>query len=145
MSVSEVGATSTDQAAAYAANQQRLQAFKKLSSSIQSGDLADAQKALATLQQNAPGGALNAAGQNSTIKTDFDNLASALNSGNTADAQKALAALQQDMKKVHGHHHHGGHHGGGGVTTTDPTQTTDSTTATSTASDAVGSLVNVQA
>ena len=144
MSVSSVGATSTDQAAAYAANQQRLQAFKKLSSSIQSEDLADAQKALATLQQGAPGGPLNALGQNSTIKTDFDNLASALNSGNTADAQKALATLQQDMQKVHGHRH-GGHHGGGGSQSAVATQTIDSTTEPSTASEAVGSLVNIQA
>ena len=145
MSISAIGSSSTDQASAYAANQQRMKAFKTLSSAVQSGDLAGAQKALATFQQGMPGATQNAFGQNSTISTDFTNLADAINSGDAAGAQKALATLQKDMQKVHGQHHHGGHHGGGGTQATNAAQATDSTTATPTTSDAVGSLVNIQA
>ena len=140
MSVSAVGSSSTDQASAYAAYQQRMKAFKTLAADVQSGDMADAQKALATIQQGMSGNAQKAFGQNSTISTDFTNLANAINSGDAADAQKALATLQKDMQKVHGQHHHGGHHGGGSTPATDATQTTDDTT-----SPTVGGTVNIQA
>ena len=140
MSISAVGSSSIDQASVYAANQQRMKAFKTLSSAVQSGDLADAQKALATLQKDMPSGLQGAAGQNSTISTDFTNLADAINSGDAAGAQKALATLQKDIQKVHGQHHHGGHHGGGSTPATDATQTTDDTT-----SPTVGGTVNIQA
>ena len=144
MSISAIGSSSIDQVSVYAANQQRMKAFKTLSSAVQSGDLADAQKALATIQQGMSGMPQNTTGKNSIIGTDFTNLADAINSGDVAGAQKALATLQKDMQKIHGHHH-GGHHGGGGTQATNATQTNDSTTADSTTTDAVGSLVNIQA
>lgn len=145
MSIAAVGSGSNDQVSTVYANyQQRMKAFKALSSAMQSGDLADAQKALATFQQYTPGDAQNATGQNSTISTDFANMANALNSNDMAGAQKAFGTLQQDMQKIHGHHHHG-HRGGGETQTSGATQVTDSTESTSTASEAAGSLVNILA
>ena len=143
MSIAAVGYSSAGQASAYAAIQQRMKAFKTLASSIQSGDLADAQKSLATIQQDMSGAA-----QNSTISTDFTNLSDALKSGDAAEARKAFATLQQDLQKMHGHH--GKHHGGGGMKAANATQTTDitlpdSTAPDTTSADAVGGTVNIQA
>jgi soluble cytochrome b562 len=93
------------------------QDFQNLSAAIQSGNLTDAQKAFATLQQAAP----SQSGQNtSQFSTDIQSLGTALQSGNVSDAQKAFATLQQDMAAASstasgstsvGHHHHHHHSG----------------------------------
>ncbi len=88
-------------------------AFQQLAKSLQSGDLAGAQQAFATLQQDAPKGA---AGKG-PLSTDIAGLGQALQSGDLAGAQKAFATLQQDAQKVgagRGHHHHH-HHGAQGT------------------------------
>ena len=134
MSVSAVGSSSVDQTV-YAAYQLRKQAFKTLSSAMQSNDLAGAQKALSILQHSVPSAAQNASGP---ISADLAKLGSALNAGDMTGAQKAFSTLTQDMRNVHGHH---GHHGGNNAAqSTEPAQVADNTTAP-----AVGGSVNLQA
>ncbi|HVT12767.1 MAG TPA: hypothetical protein VHE55_10910 [Fimbriimonadaceae bacterium] len=81
------------------------QNFKALSSALQSGDLAGAQKAFSALQANAP---KKASAQNNPAAKDFDALGQALQSGDLGAAQKAFATIQQDMqaKRAHGGHMH---------------------------------------
>ena len=94
---------------------QRKQAFDALEKALQSGDLAGAQKAYASLQQMQPSGTQNQAGQQgnpNSLKSDFDALGQALQSGDVKSAQDAFSKLQQDIQKTpHGHHHHHQHTG----------------------------------
>ncbi len=71
------------------------QNFKALDSSLQSGDLAGAQKAFQALQQNAPKGGANS---NSPMAKDMEALGKALSSGDVGAAQKAFATIQTDMQ-----------------------------------------------
>lgn len=126
---------------------QRKQDFDALASALQSGDLAGAQKAFATLQQDtqAMGQAQRGQGSNSSavsqsgatsMKDLMNQLKQALSSGDLQGAQQAFASLQQNMQanQSQGHHHH--HHGGGSqpsalsATSTGNTTTTSSTTQT---------------
>jgi hypothetical protein len=87
--------------------------FEQLASSLQSGNLTNAQQAyssLAALIKNVP--------SNSPTATAFKALGQALQSGNLQGAQQAFATLQQDVTQViqgafGGHHHHGGGGGAG--------------------------------
>jgi hypothetical protein len=108
MSVSGISSvTNPYPSAPQSAATQRRAAFRALASALQSGDLAGAQKAFATLQ---PSGS-NGQGTQGPLSSDFNALASALQAGDLGAAQKAFATLQQDMQKVQGHHHHHHHHG----------------------------------
>jgi hypothetical protein len=91
---------------------QRRGDFLALQESLQSGDLAGAQQAFATLKQDiqaarqAQGGEPN--GAQTQRRNDVQSLAQALQSGNLAGAQKAFAALQQDVQQIrqaYDHHH----------------------------------------
>ena len=107
---------------------QWTQDFKQLSSALQDGDLAGAQKAFKALQQlqqsNQPGGQSSngqpASSGNNPIQNDFATLGQALSSGDLSGAQTAFSQLQTDMQAAgpngasggvqsahHGHHHHG--------------------------------------
>jgi len=81
--------------------------FRSLSQAVQSGNLADAQQAFATLQNDLPT-ATSASSQasGSAQSTALGQLGKALQSGDLSGAQQALAALQQAR---HGHHHRHGH------------------------------------
>lgn len=102
------------------------QDFSQLTNAVNSGDLASAQKAYASLAQSP------AAQGSGPFAQALQQIGQDLQSGDTSSAQKALAALQQ---KVHGHHHH--HHGGGekpkaadSSTSTSATTSTQSATST---------------
>ena len=104
--------------------------FSDLSTAFQSGDLAQAQQAFATLQSdlpsnisNTPGGqALSAVGQ-------------ALQSGDLSGAQQAFQALQNQAAQGHHHHHH---HGSGASAQSAPPSSPTSTPTLN-----VGSNVNL--
>ena len=70
------------------------QAFAQLSSAIQSGDLAGAQSAYATLTQASAGD------PNSPFAQALDQIGDALQSGDTGKAQAALASLQQQLQAM---------------------------------------------
>ena len=88
--------------------------FKSLAQALQSGDLAGAQQAFATLQQDSPwvSRAVSASdtangGAGSTVASALQTLSKALQSGDISGAQQAFAALQQAFQTGHhGHHHH---------------------------------------
>jgi hypothetical protein len=122
--------------------------FNAIGSALQSGNLSDAQSALATFQQDLPGNSQTSThqpfGNNTQANTDYQSLVSALESGNLSDAQKAYASLENDLQgteagKSHRHHHH---HGFG---ESDTTQTAASTATTSSPSDDADSVLNVMA
>lgn len=146
-SLNPAGASNPD-----ATTQAQAQALNALNTALQSGDVANAQSALASLQKalgqstsssstaaNATKTSSSPFGGDSQANADYKNLVNAINSGNVNDAQSALSNLQSDLKVHHGGHHHGG---GGAppptqVTTTDATSTSDSTSSSS------GNYVNV--
>jgi|SRR5208337_882366 len=74
--------------------------FKQLGQALQSGDLAGAQSAFATLQQDMQSIGQSQSGQQ---QSNLSALANALQSGDLEAAQKAFAALQPKH-----HHHHSG-------------------------------------
>ncbi len=90
------------------------QQFVQLARAINSGDLAGAQQAYATLSQTL-GGSSNGGGSNSSNNSSdpfsqaLAAIGQALQSGDIQGAQQALASLQQ-AQGGRGHHHHGGHH-----------------------------------
>jgi ribosomal protein S20 len=93
------------------------QDFKDLGSALQAGDLQDAQKAFAALQQllpNSSAGNLTQNGQQTSagnpFATDLSGVGEALQSGDLKKAQDAFAKLQQDMQAVRGPHRHRHHH-----------------------------------
>lgn len=113
MSVS--GVSSTD--SLYQINQQNgwqqvMNDFSQVGQSLQSGDLAGAQKAFATLQEDMQnvGQSQSGQSQSSQQQSALDQLGQALQSGDLAGAQQAFAAL----KTSHHHHHSGGTQGTGG-------------------------------
>ena len=122
--------------------------FNAIGSALQSGNLSDAQSALATFQQDLPGNSQTSTnppfGNNSQANTDYQSLVSALKSGNLSDAQKAYASLQNDLQgteagKSHRHHHHHG------SSDSDTTQTATLTAAASSSSDTADSGLDVTA
>jgi predicted RNA methylase len=122
--------------------------FNAIGSALQSGNLSDAQSALATFQQDLPGNSQTSTnppfGNNSQANTDYQSLVSALKSGNLSDAQKAYASLQNDLQgteagKSHRHHHHHG------SSDSDTTQTATLTAAALSSSDDADSGLDVTA
>jgi hypothetical protein len=90
--------------------------FNAIGSALQSGNLSDAQSALATFQQDLPGNSQTPNnqpfGNNTQANTDYQSLVGALKSGNLSEAKTAYAGLQNDLQgtdtgKTHRHHHHG--------------------------------------
>jgi len=81
---------------------QTIKDFQALSAALQSGNLTNAQTALAALQKDFPASLQSAAsqpfGNNSQANTDFQNLTSALKSGDLTGAQKAFASLETHLK-----------------------------------------------
>ena len=78
-------------------SQQERKDFMDLSKSLKAGDLAGAQQAFSSLQQD-----LQAAGQSqdSSVGSDLDNLGKALQSGDLTGAQKAFATLIADIGNI---------------------------------------------
>ncbi len=108
MSVSPLAFTNSAQSSSQGVLSQRRAAFKALATALDSGDLAGAQSAFASLQAAKPGQSAPAAQDGPGA--DFQALSAALQSGDLAGAQKAFAALQGDLQKARGHHHHHHHH-----------------------------------
>ncbi|HTR79236.1 MAG TPA: hypothetical protein VMH39_14045 [Gemmatimonadaceae bacterium] len=112
MSISGIGAAGGSQAALIALLQQQRDDFQSLVSSVQSGDLSDAQKALAALQQDtgnvAPTSGPSDAGitqststaksPQTTFTSDFASLVNAVQGGDITAAQSALSALENDVQ-----------------------------------------------
>ncbi|MGO9018619.1 MAG: hypothetical protein ACLQVJ_09755 [Syntrophobacteraceae bacterium] len=84
--------------------------FNQLGQALQSGDLAGAQSAFATLQQDMQN-VSQSQSQSGQQQSNWSALASALQSGDLAGAQQAFAALQTNHH--HHHHHSGGSQGTG--------------------------------
>lgn len=130
------------------------QAFQSLSAALSSGNLADAQKAFATVQSDlaaqkasnststtataasataaASATSASATTSNNPLQQDFQALGSALSSGNLTDAQKAFAALQTDRSSqeapaggAKGAGHHHHHHEEATATTSTSATSTD--------------------
>jgi len=81
--------------------------LQSLSTALQAGDLAGAQQAFATLQQDQPQIASAQTGSKSPVSGALADLGSALKSGDLTGAQQAFAALRQAAQGAHhGHHHH---------------------------------------
>ena len=97
---------------------QAFQDFQGIESAIESGDLATAQTALTTFQQDLQSGAQNNPlsrlfSKNSALGQDLQTLQTALTSNDPAAAKSAFGSLIQDMQsamKTHGHHRHHHHH-----------------------------------
>ena len=102
------------------------QTFQQLASSLQSGDLAGAQKAFAALEQllqsnqsaSQSSTGPSASAQKSPVQTDLAALGQALSAGDLSTAQSEFSKLQKDLqpasqngqsvgstKRHHGHHH----------------------------------------
>ncbi len=123
----------------YANTQNNFKQFKQdfadLAGSLQSGDLAGAQKTfsqLTQLQSNVPTANGQQAGNSgNSISADFSALGNALQSGDVSSAQQAFAKLQQDLQaRGHGHHHHHSQ-----ATSGTQSQSTDGTALAPTSSD----------
>jgi ABC-type Fe3+ transport system substrate-binding protein len=88
------------------AGSQFRQDFRDLTQAIDSGGLAGAQSAYATLAQMRPANGGNHAGDPG--RTDLEAIGKALQSGDIQAAQDGLKKLQDDMKTFrtgpHGHH-----------------------------------------
>jgi hypothetical protein len=104
MSISSISSTTP----AYQPPQQDpiRQRFQQLAQALQSGDLASAQAAYATLTPNQP--AQGAKGASNPFQQGLASIGAALQSGNLTGAQQALQTLQGQMKGAHHHHHHHG-------------------------------------
>lgn len=99
--------------------------FQSLAQALDSGDLASAQQAFATLQQDSPqvSRAVSSATSGGTAASNpvaaaWQTLSQDLQSGDLGGAQQAFAALQ---KAMHGGHH-GHHHGPASVAASAPSQ-----------------------
>ena len=86
---------------------QRTQDFTALQNALQSGDLADAQKAFASFQQDIKGSGQasgrhhhHGAGQNGQLTKDVAALQDALQTGDVTSAQKAFATFQKDIQNL---------------------------------------------
>ncbi len=96
MSIQGVSATGASQGVGAAAWQQRQQSFKNLSTALQSGNLAAAQQAFATLTGGS--GTVNAS-------SPLAQVGQALSNGDLAGAQTAMQQLQANRAGAHHHHH----------------------------------------
>jgi hypothetical protein len=96
---------------------QWVQDFQAIGSALQTGNLPNAQSALATFQQalqrTSQTTATQPFGSNGQANTDFQSLTSDLKAGDLAGARKAFNSLQHDLQPAQstqsarkGHHHH---------------------------------------
>jgi DNA-binding FadR family transcriptional regulator len=85
---------------------QRKQDFQSLADALQSGNLSDAQKAFAQLQNDGvkTGQTQSSNSQSNSQSSPLQALASALQNGDLSGAQQAFTQLQQGMKAHHHHH-----------------------------------------
>ncbi|HXZ67809.1 MAG TPA: hypothetical protein VEH07_04395 [Alphaproteobacteria bacterium] len=85
------------------------QDLQSLTTAVQSGDLASAQKAYATLVSDNPQLASSSGnGSGSPFQQAISAIGQSLQNSDIGGAQNALSTLQQNMKAHHGHHHHHG-------------------------------------
>jgi outer membrane protein assembly factor BamD (BamD/ComL family) len=80
------------------------QEFQQLGQDLQSGNIAQAQSDLVTLQQNSPSvlrstAAISATASGNPIAQLFSQLGQALQTGNLSSAQQAYSTLQQDFQQ----------------------------------------------
>ena len=128
------------------------QDFKKLSSSLQAGDLAAAQQAYSAMQQLLPNQSQSgqpATSGTSPIGSDFKALGQALQSGDLSSAQSAFSQLKTDLsqngstvagsliKGLRGHHH--GHHHVSSSTDSDSSSSASSSSSATSTTDGSGS------
>ena len=112
------------------------QAFMQMAKAINSGDLAGAQQAFASLSEMQGG---NQPAANSPVAQALNQIGQDLQNGDIGGAQQALNALKSQMQHTH---HHGRHH---------PSASSTEGSATSTDSDGTqapgttGSAINVLA
>ena len=130
MSISGISSTtSAYQADAQSALQRQKNDFMDLAESLDSGDLATAQKAFAALMQDLQSaGQAQSSDQTGTTSqqtNDVGALAKALKSGDLAGAQKAFAALTQDIQGTGRAHHHHRHASSSRNETANPDSTSD--------------------
>lgn len=149
--------------------QQIQQDFKQLAGSLQSGDLAGAQKAYAALQkllpsqsQNSTSSSQSSSSSTNPIVNDFNALGKALQSGDLTAAQSAFSTLQNDLKsqsqssttgalmqamRPHHHHHTAAGQDSDGDSTSSSTSTasSSSTSSTSSSTSTTGQIVNILA
>jgi hypothetical protein len=163
LSISSVSFSSNlSQTSSQSSTNQVQQSFKQLANSLQSGDLAGAQKAFATLQTllqtqaaSQSSSAPPASTQNSPVQNDFAALGQALSSGDLTSAQSDFSKLQSDLKtasqsgasgSAHGagsaHHGHRHRHASG-ASDSDSTDTNSSTASTATSTPDTGSTISV--
>jgi hypothetical protein len=103
---------------------QTKQDFFSLSTALSSGDLAGAQKAFGSLQQDLQNSGISAQMlQSGTTGQDFQALQKALASGDLSAAKNAFNTLTQDLQQAKGHHHHHHHHKDAQQNTTDSSAT----------------------
>jgi hypothetical protein len=121
---------------------QRKQDFQSLANALQSGNLADAQKAFAQLQSDGlnTGQTQSSNSQGSGQSSPLQALTTALQNGDLSGAQQAFAQLQQGMKA---HHHH--HHQGAGSSQTNSTSQVASTSGTGDGTSSTGGQISITA
>ena len=125
MRIASSGSAGVSQSSAVNNWQQNQQNFKALTSALQSGDLASAQKAFSALTAGKS--------PNSDSNSPLAKIGQALQNGDLAGAQKAAQSIQGK------HHHHGSHSASATASITPspiPTPTTSST---------IGTVVNTTA
>ena len=112
MSISALSALTTNSVQSSSSQPNVRQAFNQLVSSLDSGNLSDAQQAYSALSE------LQSGSQSSNSNTPFakalNQIGQALQNGDLSGAQQALASLQQAQA---GHHHHGQHANGANAST----------------------------
>ena len=151
--------------------QQIQQDLKQLAGSLQSGDLAGAQKAYSALQklmpsqsQNSTSSSQSSSSSTNPIVNDFNALGKALQSGDLTAAQSAFSTLQSDLKsrsqssttgalmqamRPHHHHHAAAAQNSNGdsdsTSSSTSTSSSSSTSATSSFTSTTGQIVNILA
>jgi len=132
MSISSISSDPTVSQNYVSPFQQVRKDFAALKTSLTSGDLAGAQQAFATLQQDMQdigqaqnsqqSAAATATAASGPLDNDLAAIGNALQKGDLNGAQTAFATLQKDMQQMRqtqggqqtqgAHHHHHHHHGG---------------------------------
>jgi hypothetical protein len=122
------------------------QGFQQLAQSLQSGNLADAQKAYASLENllgsssstsSTASTTSSSSSSTDTLMKDFAAIGQALQSGDISSAQKDFQQLQSDAAsaqqttKTSGHHHGHHHHVASSTSSTSSTSNATSTSSTS--------------
>lgn len=122
---------------------QRQQDFQSLANALQSGNLADAQKAFAQLQSDGlkTGQTQSSNSQSNSQSSPLQALATALQNGDLSGAQQAFSQLQQGMNAHHHHHHHQG----AGSSQTNSTSQVTSSTGTGDSTSSTGGQISITA